>query len=514
MPGFASKYVLVRRARAEEEGDAVVRARDDQRDVAGRDAHQAVVAPGVAQEDGLVAGVGIHGVDRGLDAGDHVRGLQVVQSLAEELHVDERGARGRQPARLAVDDLAADELQPALLGGRGKANHRGSRYTETRPGEAGRRTGGNAPTPGFDWSRRREYVSAIMYTVTKRERAFTLAGIMVALFLGALDQTIVATAMPRILQELNGLSLYTWVVTAYLLASTAMIPIYGKLSDLYGRKVVVLVGVLLFLAGSVLSGQSQSMTELIIFRAVQGLGSAGIFSTAFTVVADLFTPGGARQVPGPLRRGLRDGQRPGPVAGRTPHGQPVLAMGLLRQPSRRPGGALLHHLPDARAEAEAGPQGEHRLVGIRHAPPRRRPPPPGPEPGRPGVSLAIRADHRALCAGRGRGRGLHPGGEASPGAHPPVRPVPEPHLRHRQCRGPDDRGDRVLRRHSLPAHLHGHGRRRLGERRRPHRHAHDDRHGHLELRLGTAREPGGEVQDLPSRGAGSSCSRATSSCRA
>ena len=129
-----------------------------------------------------------------------------------------------------------------------------------------------------------------MYTVTNRERTFTLVGIMVALFLGALDQTIVSTAMPRILQELNGLSLYTWVVTAYLLASTSMIPIYGKISDLYGRKVVVLAGVLLFLAGSVLSGQSRSMTELIIFRAVQGLGSAGIFSTAFTVVADIFTP--------------------------------------------------------------------------------------------------------------------------------------------------------------------------------------------------------------------------------
>jgi len=129
-----------------------------------------------------------------------------------------------------------------------------------------------------------------MYTVTKRERAFTLAGIMVALLLGALDQTIVATAMPKILQDLNGLNLYTWVVTAYLLASTAMIPIYGKLSDLYGRKVVVLVGVLLFLAGSVLSGQSHSMGELIVFRALQGLGSAGIFSTAFTVIADLFSP--------------------------------------------------------------------------------------------------------------------------------------------------------------------------------------------------------------------------------
>jgi EmrB/QacA subfamily drug resistance transporter len=113
---------------------------------------------------------------------------------------------------------------------------------------------------------------------------------MVALFLAALDQTIVATAMPRILKDLNGLTLYTWVVTAYLLASTAMIPIYGKMSDLYGRKGVMLVAVLLFLAGSVLSGQSRSMTELIIFRAVQGLGSAGIFSTAFTVIADIFTP--------------------------------------------------------------------------------------------------------------------------------------------------------------------------------------------------------------------------------
>ncbi|HVO39185.1 MAG TPA: MDR family MFS transporter [Spirochaetia bacterium] len=129
-----------------------------------------------------------------------------------------------------------------------------------------------------------------MYSVTPRERRFTLAGIMVALFLGALDQTIVGTAMPRILQDLHGLNLYSWLVTAYLLASTAMIPIYGKLSDLYGRKIIVLTGVILFLAGSVLSGQSRSMTELIVFRALQGLGAAGIFSMAFTVIADLFPP--------------------------------------------------------------------------------------------------------------------------------------------------------------------------------------------------------------------------------
>ena len=129
-----------------------------------------------------------------------------------------------------------------------------------------------------------------MYSLTSREQTFTLAGLLVSLFLAALDQTIVATAMPRILQDLKGLSLYSWVVTAYLLASTAMIPIYGKLSDLYGRKVIVLAGVFIFLAGSALSGQSRSMTELIVFRALQGLGSAGIFSTTFTVVADIFAP--------------------------------------------------------------------------------------------------------------------------------------------------------------------------------------------------------------------------------
>jgi len=129
-----------------------------------------------------------------------------------------------------------------------------------------------------------------MYEITRRERAFTLGGLLVALFLGALDQTIVATAMPKILQDLNGLNLYTWVVTGYLLASTAMIPIWGKLSDLYGRKLVVLAGVVIFLAGSALSGQSRTMVELVAFRALQGLGSAGIFSTAFTVIADIYPP--------------------------------------------------------------------------------------------------------------------------------------------------------------------------------------------------------------------------------
>lgn len=127
-----------------------------------------------------------------------------------------------------------------------------------------------------------------MYTVTARQQTFTMVAIMVSLLLSALDGTIVATAMPSILRDLNGMSLYTWVVTGYLLASTAMIPIYGKLSDLYGRKVILTTSVILFLLGSLLSGMASSMGMLIAFRALQGLGCAGITAISFTIAADIF----------------------------------------------------------------------------------------------------------------------------------------------------------------------------------------------------------------------------------
>src|SRR5688572_18978909 len=108
-------------------------------------------------------------------------------------------------------------------------------------------------------------------------RAFlaTIAGLMLAMLLAALDQTIVGTAMPRIVADLGGFDHYTWVVTAYLIASTITVPIVGKLSDLHGRKVYYLTGIALFLAGSALCGASQNMTQLVLFRGFQGLG-AGI----------------------------------------------------------------------------------------------------------------------------------------------------------------------------------------------------------------------------------------------
>lgn len=136
--------------------------------------------------------------------------------------------------------------------------------------------------------------------LTTRQKSFTLAGVLLALFLAALDQTIVATALPRIVQDLKGLDRYTWVATAYLLATTIMLPIYGKLADTVNRKTVELVAVALFLAGSFLCGLSgavplfsllgDGMSQLIAFRAIQGLGGAGLFAMAFIVIADLYPP--------------------------------------------------------------------------------------------------------------------------------------------------------------------------------------------------------------------------------
>ncbi len=126
--------------------------------------------------------------------------------------------------------------------------------------------------------------------IDHRARTEILIGILLALFLSALDQTIVGTAMPKILTDLKGIDLYTWVVTVYLLTSTITGPIYGKLSDQFGRKNLLLFGVFLFLLGSALSGLSQDMIQLIIFRGIQGLGAGSIFPIALAVIGDLFTP--------------------------------------------------------------------------------------------------------------------------------------------------------------------------------------------------------------------------------
>lgn len=127
-------------------------------------------------------------------------------------------------------------------------------------------------------------------TLDQRSKMVILVGVLLSLFLSSLDQTIVSTALPRIVADLQGIELLAWVSTSYLLASTAMVPIYGKLSDIYGRKIILLFGIVVFLIGSVLCGLAQSMLQLVIFRGLQGFGAAALTSSAFAIPADLFAP--------------------------------------------------------------------------------------------------------------------------------------------------------------------------------------------------------------------------------
>jgi EmrB/QacA subfamily drug resistance transporter len=126
--------------------------------------------------------------------------------------------------------------------------------------------------------------------LTNRQKLEILAAILLALFLFALDQTVVGTALPIIVTDLNGNELYTWAVTVYLLTSTISGPIYGKLSDLYGRRPIFLWAVSLFLVASVLCGLAQEMWQFILFRGLQGLGGGAVFPVALAVVADLWSP--------------------------------------------------------------------------------------------------------------------------------------------------------------------------------------------------------------------------------
>jgi EmrB/QacA subfamily drug resistance transporter len=123
-----------------------------------------------------------------------------------------------------------------------------------------------------------------------RQKITIMLAVMSGMLLAALDQTVVSTALPRIVAELHGLNELSWVVTAYLLTSTISVPIAGKLSDIYGRRKLLLIGILIFVAGSMLSGLSQNMAQLIIFRAFQGIGAGTLMSNAFAVIGDLFSP--------------------------------------------------------------------------------------------------------------------------------------------------------------------------------------------------------------------------------
>lgn len=123
-----------------------------------------------------------------------------------------------------------------------------------------------------------------------RQKLLVMSGVFMAMLLSALDQTIVATAMPRIVSEFHGLEHISWVFTSYMLASTVTVPIYGKLSDMYGHRRFYMAAIVIFVAGSVLSGLSGSMMQLIAFRAVQGIGGGAIMVNSIAIIGDLFPP--------------------------------------------------------------------------------------------------------------------------------------------------------------------------------------------------------------------------------
>jgi EmrB/QacA subfamily drug resistance transporter len=128
------------------------------------------------------------------------------------------------------------------------------------------------------------------FAIDRRARFEILGAVMLALFLAALDQTIVGTALPRILTDLRGTQMYTWVVTVYLLTSTVSGPLYGKLSDQFGRRPMLMIGISIFLLGSLLCALSQEMWQLILFRGIQGLGAGALFPISLAVIGDLFSP--------------------------------------------------------------------------------------------------------------------------------------------------------------------------------------------------------------------------------
>ncbi|RAO21383.1 MDR family MFS transporter [Micromonospora noduli] len=126
--------------------------------------------------------------------------------------------------------------------------------------------------------------------LNRQQIRLLMLGLMTGMLLAALDQTIVGTALPTIVGELGGINHYSWVVTAYLLASTASTPLYGKMADLYGRRPVFLFSIGTFLLGSLLAGLSQNMTQLIVTRGIQGLGAGGLLTLAFTIISDVVSP--------------------------------------------------------------------------------------------------------------------------------------------------------------------------------------------------------------------------------
>ncbi|HSS90803.1 MAG TPA: MFS transporter, partial [Streptosporangiaceae bacterium] len=156
---------------------------------------------------------------------------------------------------------------------------------------------------------------AAIPTGPRREVLIILPGLLLAIMLAMLDQLVVSTALPRIVGDLGGVTHLSWVVTAYVLASTVTTPLYGKLGDQYGRKRLLIFAIILFLIGSALAGLSQTMDQLIAFRALQGLGAGGLLVGAIATIGDLVSPRERGQYMGYIMAAMTLAMVAGPLVG-------------------------------------------------------------------------------------------------------------------------------------------------------------------------------------------------------
>ncbi len=173
--------------------------------------------------------------------------------------------------------------------------------------------------------------------LSHRQILVVMGGLMTGMFLAALDQSIVSTALPRITSELGGLDKLSWVVTAYMLAATASTPLWGKISDLYGRRLLFQIAIVTFVIGSLLSGFSQNIEQLIAFRAVQGLGGGGLIALALATIGDVIPPRERGRYQGYFAAVFGTSSVLGPVHRRLLRRRPRLAVDLLHERPDRPG---------------------------------------------------------------------------------------------------------------------------------------------------------------------------------
>lgn len=176
----------------------------------------------------------------------------------------------------------SEHRDPPGASGRDTGSPSGGHAASPRPAPDGREPRAPVPIPAQPPEGPPELDQRQLYTA--------LAGVLLSILVAALDQTIVGTALPRVVAELHGFALYSWVVAAYLLTATCVIPIAGKLSDQLGRKPILLIGLVIFVLGSALCGLSQTMPQLVLFRGLQGIGAGALQSGAFASIGDLFPP--------------------------------------------------------------------------------------------------------------------------------------------------------------------------------------------------------------------------------